>query len=69
MRRGVGIGTTMHLIINSLDTRRWMSDGVTSRGVEESAGRGVARGARGRERKGFVAEVEVGGEWRRGRRG
>lgn len=22
-------GTTMHLIINSLDTRRWMSDGVS----------------------------------------
>lgn len=46
----------MHLIINSLDTRRWMSDGVSSRGVEERGG------ARGGKRKGFVAEVEVG--WR-----
>lgn len=54
----------MHLIINSLDTRRWMSDGVSSRGVEE---RGGGREGRGGKRKGFVAEVEVGGEWRRGR--
>lgn len=50
----------MHLIINSLDTRGWMSDGVSSRAVEK----------RGREdsgleeRRGFVAEAEVGGEWR-----
>lgn len=63
MRREVGVGTTMHLIINSLDTRRWMSDGVSSRGIEERGGE--SRG----KRKGFVAEVEVGGEWWHGRGG
>lgn len=63
----------MHLIINSLDTRRWMSDGVSSRGVEERGGEG--RGMQGvccrsggrwrmeaRARKGGGAEGRVNGE-------
>ena len=38
-------GTTMHLIINSLDTRRWMSDGVSPAADgeqrDDSGGEGV----------------------------
>lgn len=49
----------MHLIINSLDTRGWMSDGVSSRVVEKRGRRTSLGGERG-----FVAEAEVGGEWR-----
>lgn len=61
-------GTTMHLIINSLDTRGWMSDGVSSRAVEKRD-----RVDRVGGEKGFVAEAEenggLGGErgWREGR--
>lgn len=36
----------MHLIINSLDTRGWMSDGVSSRAVEKQGGHRVG-GERG----------------------
>lgn len=39
-------GTTMHLIINSLDTRRWMSDGGFAGGWWV-AGQGVQGGGRG----------------------
>jgi len=49
----------MHLIINSLDMRGWMSDGVSSRVVEKCGRRTSLGGERG-----FVAEAEVGGEWR-----
>lgn len=35
-------GTTMHLIINSLDTRRWMSDGVSP--GADGGQRGESRG-------------------------
>lgn len=46
---GYPAGTTMHLIINSLDTRGWMSDRVSSRAVVEKRDRedrieGVRRG-------------------------
>jgi len=49
----------MHLIINSLDTRGWMSDGVSSRAVEKHGRKDRVGGE-----KGFVAKAEVGGEWR-----
>lgn len=39
-------GTTMHLIINSLDTRRWMSDGGFAGGWWV-AGQGVQGGGEG----------------------
>lgn len=60
-------GTTMHLIINSLDTRGWMSDGVSSRAVEKRDREDRFGGGGGE--KGFVAGAEVGGEWWFGERG
>lgn len=61
--RGGGRHTTMHLIINSLDTRRWMSDGVSSRGVEERGGGGRGEG----NARGLLQKWRSDGEWRRGR--
>lgn len=65
-------GTTMHLIINSLDTRRWMSDGgfargwwVAGQGVQGGGGGGgrfVARATRGRKEGGMDRRRRRGGE-------
>lgn len=60
---GYPAGTTMHLIINSLDTRGWMSDGFRQERSRSATGRTELEGE-----KGFVTEAEVGGEWRFGKR-